>query len=432
MNTSTANQNVSAPLNVGIQTWMTGREYSEVGQRIAVVVLPSTGKVAFVDVDRGISGVTKNALPAYSDIPALKTFFMDEYDHGRYSGNFYDMPEIGSLEDISGFLVKMKIAAREQAKNESAILYGEPKRAFDPISPEGYALVMADPKLQRDWQDQLDSFFGERIVDVRNALRDAGWEGANRADKLDKGEVAVTFDALHVGAGRNVVGGVWKLLIIGGDAKWKTIGLITDDLTKTATEFAADIGETMEKAMVRMDENKLRQPQELTLAEFSEIAKVVELENHGRKWDVTFLGDSMGFADAATKAGALREAHAREVNNALYAHQPEAPDFLGKPVFPPAHVLAEYPEMEARFPEVFEARATLLETVHEGLFSGQVLEVADGRVTQKVSRDGRTVQHDQKVLSVPVAVGDVVEIKYSAGVGVVSGKEVAVGASLGR
>lgn len=69
-------------------------------------------------------------------------------------------------------------------------------------------------------------------------------------------------------------------------------------------------------------------------------------------------------------------------------------------------------------------------TVTTGQFSGQVLSVADGVVTQRIGRDGRTAQHALRALSKAVAEGDVVDIQYVSGIGVVGGKEMAIG--LGR
>jgi DNA (cytosine-5)-methyltransferase 1 len=69
--------------------------------------------------------------------------------------------------------------------------------------------------------------------------------------------------------------------------------------------------------------------------------------------------------------------------------------------------------------------------VKEGIFSGLVLSVANGIVTQKVNRDGTTALHDALTLSKTVVAGDVVEIAYAAGVGVVGGKELSL-AGLGR
>lgn len=83
--------------------------------------------------------------------------------------------------------------------------------AESPIQPDMYAIVSADEKLLLGWQDQLDSYFQGRIVDVRNALRNQGWEGEISSQILTKkksGENLVQFsmDYSKVGAGANVVG----------------------------------------------------------------------------------------------------------------------------------------------------------------------------------------------------------------------------------
>ena len=66
------------------------------------------------------------------------------------------------------------------------------------------------------------------------------------------------------------------------------------------------------------------------------------------------------------------------------------------------------------------------EVVSQGTYSGMVLNVADGVVTQRVSRAGETVQQAAGALSVPVVKGSVVNIAYSNGVGVVGVKGVGV------
>lgn len=58
----------------------------------------------------------------------------------------------------------------------------------------------------------------------------------------------------------------------------------------------------------------------------------------------------------------------------------------------------------------------------KGLFSGRVVSVANGVVSQRVNLAGQTVQHALSDLSEPVAVGAVVDIAYVDGVGVVAGK----------
>lgn len=421
-----SDKTIANAISAGILTWNTGREYGEAGQRIAAIVLPSTGQVAFMDVDRGISGTTRNALPDYSSIPTIKSFLMEEYDEGRYNGNFYHVPEIGSLDDISGFVVKMKLAAKEQTKNGTVLLYGETKRAFDPLSPVGYASVLADSALQLDWQDKLDSFFGERIVDVRNALREAGWEGENRAPVLTRDDMQIEFAALHVGAGRNVVGGSWKLLSTNNiklSLNSRTIAQLSDNLTGTAAELADRIDLMKIRETGRISENRRRSPQELTFKEFSEIATISKLEKHGRQWSIEFGKHDLGFADGPSGEGGLRQAHSNSVSNAIYSNSVDAPDFMEKEVFPPENVLAEYPELRGKFADVFEAR----DVVGEGRFSGAILDVSEGVVTQKINRDGGTVRHALNSLSGPVVVGSVVDIAYVDGVGVVGGQGVAAG-----
>lgn len=73
---------------------------------------------------------------------------------------------------------------------------------------------------------------------------------------------------------------------------------------------------------------------------------------------------------------------------------------------------------------------TAVNVVCEGAFSGRVMGIDAGVMVQRVNRDGRTVQHDVSKLSLDVAVGDVVEIAYKDGAGIVS--EVFKGVGVGR
>lgn len=65
--------------------------------------------------------------------------------------------------------------------------------------------------------------------------------------------------------------------------------------------------------------------------------------------------------------------------------------------------------------------------VQEGVFHGRVLSVHDGVVTQSINRQGEVVCHDLSRLSGPVQVDELVEVRYSAGVGVVQAQEVTQG-----
>ncbi len=61
--------------------------------------------------------------------------------------------------------------------------------------------------------------------------------------------------------------------------------------------------------------------------------------------------------------------------------------------------------------------------VSTGMFFGSIKNVTGNIVTQNVSRDGQTVAHDLKALSRTVKSGEIVDIKYVNGVGIVGGKE---------
>lgn len=94
------------------------------------------------------------------------------------------------------------------------------------------------------------------------------------------------------------------------------------------------------------------QAQLLTAAEFAKAVTVTKLLNHGRKWQVSGPAGFSSFSDAGTPADALVDAHRAEVNNALYFQLADSPKFDFQPDMPPAHVLALYPDVVARFPEL--------------------------------------------------------------------------------
>lgn len=90
--------------------------------------------------------------------------------------------------------------------------------------------------------------------------------------------------------------------------------------------------------------------QQMSLAMFVQAATAIQLVNHGRNWEVFLNGCSLGFADGSLE-DALAQVHEREVNNALYANSPDAPEWM-KADMPSTAVLAEYPHVAARFPDV--------------------------------------------------------------------------------
>lgn len=64
-----------------INTFQTGRGYTDHGQRIAFIELPDR-RAYFVDVDRGIDGVVP--APIFDDQPVDARHVLAEYDAGRY------------------------------------------------------------------------------------------------------------------------------------------------------------------------------------------------------------------------------------------------------------------------------------------------------------------------------------------------------------
>lgn len=112
-----------------IIVFQTQRMYSEHGQRIAAVELTDR-RVMFYDVDRGISGITKNKflapaakeqyetdVPHYDrymyDIRSLRGFVMWQYDYGHIDYGAYDSTkkyEWEQLIDLENKLQKIALA----------------------------------------------------------------------------------------------------------------------------------------------------------------------------------------------------------------------------------------------------------------------------------------------------------------------------------
>lgn len=69
--------------------------------------------------------------------------------------------------------------------------------------------------------------------------------------------------------------------------------------------------------------------------------------------------------------------------------------------------------------------ASIEGVVREGIHNGTILSQAAGVVTQRVDREGNTVKHLAANLNRAVGVGDVLDIRYSNGVGQVSGHSMA-------
>ena len=88
--------------------------------------------------------------------------------------------------------------------------------------------------------------------------------------------------------------------------------------------------------------------QHLSLLDFVRQAEVVKLIGHGRGWEVMYAGRSLGFADGS-QSQALLQVHRREVNNALYAHDAGAFEWIWVEL-PTATAAELYPDMREIFP----------------------------------------------------------------------------------
>lgn len=93
----------------------------------------------------------------------------------------------------------------------------------------GYLKIISDPKTRDEFQDILDSFFNRRIIDVRNALRELGWEG-DIYKTLSKNGIVANLVTTTAGSGNNVVG--------------YSYNGIMDDLSKSISEYAAIVDAT--------------------------------------------------------------------------------------------------------------------------------------------------------------------------------------------
>lgn len=95
------------------------------------------------------------------------------------------------------------------------------------------------------------------------------------------------------------------------------------------------------------------EPHLVTQDVFLSQARAMPLTNHGRRWDVLFGGCYSAFSDAATAREALIDVHRASVNNALYLNLPGVVATCGPaPTLPPAEVLAQYPDVLEKFPEL--------------------------------------------------------------------------------
>jgi len=73
---------------------------------------------------------------------------------------------------------------------------------------------------------------------------------------------------------------------------------------------------------------------------------------------------------------------------------------------------------------IVDTEVNLVEsTYRSGWFSGKVLGITNGVVTQKIGRGEQTVSHSLDNLSSPVTVGQIIDVQYKNGIGLVCDKD---------
>lgn len=169
--------------------------------------------------------------------------------------------------ELAGLHRRIEVALVEREERQATASKPEWQRqGFNATTPEGYAAVMsAGREAMAFWQDDLDSLFQERLIAVRNALRELGWEG-DRMGPLQKVTPGGAGGMIHqlateftqVGAG-NVVGIVFSVrrAPVVGAVGFTVLTLIVDDLSKTAAELAAALDAAVPKAELPPEVNPI-------------------------------------------------------------------------------------------------------------------------------------------------------------------------------
>jgi len=118
------------------------------------------------------------------------------------------------------------------------------------------------------------------------------------------------------------------------------------------------------------------QPHEITLEQFTSQAQV---ERQGAVWKVQLGDHYQALAGAATEQEAIAEAHHAAVNNALLRNLPGHPEEnMAAPRLPPAEVLAQYPDLVEKYPEV--AQMVLPDRSAEALEAQRINDLATNTV----------------------------------------------------
>ncbi len=146
-------------------------------------------------------------------------------DAGRYEQSHVEP------EDVMTAVRRSSLTSSEgspDAADASGALPQNPQTADDFAR-----IIAAGDEAKERYRDQLDSFFQGRVIEVRNALRELGWDGEPYGD-LSKGGATLVVNTEQVGAGGNAVGVSYTLAGVPGF-------FMSDSLDLTPEELAGRI-----------------------------------------------------------------------------------------------------------------------------------------------------------------------------------------------
>lgn len=142
--------------------------------------------------------------------------------NGERFQDYHATTDLEALENTITVLSRVILKTTTKSKDE-----------LDPSNPDDYARIMKSAALQLAYQDFLDHFMVGRMIEIRNELRELGWDDdgsrPGHHGTLLRGEEKLVEEYKQVGAGANVVG--------------LTLNGVQDDLTRTPAEWAKAIDE---------------------------------------------------------------------------------------------------------------------------------------------------------------------------------------------
>lgn len=206
------------------------------GDEVDIFIGPNlSSELVFVINQMSVDGSfdEHKVMLGFDDAESAKMGYLSNYKAG-WSG-MGDVQEM-SVDEFKLFLDKQasqSIAGPEVSNGETDIIGAE----FDPTTESGYAQVGDDEEMQLKYQDRLDSFFQSRVISVRNALRDLGWDGDQHGE-LSKNGHALIVKPKMVGAGANMVGASYEV-------KGEKYLFMSDRLTMTPEALAQRIDSSL-------------------------------------------------------------------------------------------------------------------------------------------------------------------------------------------